>query len=59
MTWLISQLGTIIVCLILLAVVALAIHTLRRDKARGKSPCGTGCAGCAMRGSCHGGKARS
>ncbi len=56
MTWLMEHVGTIIVCLILLAVIALAIRTLRKDKAQGKSSCGAGCAGCAMRGSCHGGK---
>ena len=56
MSWFSENIGTLIVLLILAAVVVLIIRSMRRDKAAGKSFCGAGCAHCAMRGKCHGGK---
>ena len=47
MEWLLSNLGTIVVSLILIAVVALAVRTLIRNRKNGRSCCGTSCSGCA------------
>ena len=51
--WLSANWGTILVILVLAVVVALIVRTLIRDKKAGRSSCGAGCAGCAMKGSCH------
>lgn len=53
MTWLINNLSTIIVCILLIAVVALIIGKMVKDKKKGKSSCGCGCSSCAMAGKCH------
>ena len=47
------NLGTLIVTLALAAIVGLIVFRLIRDKKRGKSSCGCGCADCPMSGSCH------
>jgi len=52
LAWIISNGTTIIVSLILLAVVALVIRKLLKDKKRGITSCGTSCSGCAMAGNC-------
>lgn len=46
LTWLSANLGTAVVCALVLAATALAARTLLRDKKRGKSPCGCSCSGC-------------
>ncbi len=51
--WLAANLATILICAVLIAVVALIIVHMIREKRQGKSSCGCGCAGCAMNGSCH------
>ena len=51
--WIAGNIGTILICLVLIAVVAAIICGLIRDKKRGKSSCGAGCAHCAMHGECH------
>ncbi len=51
--WISANIGTIVVGLILLAVVALIVRGMIRDKKQGKSSCGGNCAGCAGCGSCH------
>lgn len=53
MTWLVNNIGTIIVGVILIAAVTLIILRMRKDKKEGKSSCGCGCSQCAMRGKCH------
>ena len=53
MTWLMNNLSTIIVCIVLIAVVVLIINKMIKDKKKGKSSCGCNCAHCAMAGSCH------
>lgn len=50
--WLGANIGTILVVLMVAAVMALAIRSIRRDKKKGAS-CGCGCSGCAMSGTCH------
>ena len=48
--WLIENLSTIIVSVILLFAVLLAINSIRKDKANGKSSCGDSCGtGCHSR----------
>lgn len=49
--WMMSHIGTILVCGVLAAVVAVAIVSVLRDRKRGKSACGGCCAHCAM--NCH------
>ena len=51
--WLAANLGTIIVSLILVGIVAAIIANLIKKKKQGRSTCGCGCANCAMRGACH------
>lgn len=51
--WFSDNLGTILISLGLLAVVALIIRSQIRQKKQGKSSCGCNCAHCAMAGSCH------
>ena len=53
MGWLKDNLGTIIVSLVLASAVILIIVKMIRDKKKGKTSSGCGCAGCAMRASCH------
>lgn len=52
-TWIYENLPTIMICAILIAVVIAIIASMVRDKKKGKSSCGCGCANCAMSGSCH------
>ena len=51
--WLSTNLGTILICLALMAAVGCILRSLIRQKKQGKTSCGCGCAGCAMQGSCH------
>lgn len=51
--WLEGNLGTIVICIVLLAVAGLIVYNLIRQKKEGKSSCGCGCANCAMHGQCH------
>lgn len=53
MQLILQNLGTIIVCFVLAAVVALIVLVMRRDKKMGKSSCGNSCGACPMRDSCH------
>lgn len=46
MTWLAENIGTVAVCLLLAAVVALIIVRMVKDKKRGKMTCGGNCASC-------------
>ena len=51
--WLAGNLAAILICAALLAAVAAIVAGLIRDRKRGKSSCGCGCAGCPMSGACH------
>ncbi len=51
--WISANIGTILISLVLLAVVALIIRSMMRDKKQGRSSCGGNCAGCAACGACH------
>ena len=51
--WLSANLGTILICLVLIAAVGCILRSMIRQKKQGKSSCGCGCGGCAMQGTCH------
>ncbi|MFG6322262.1 MAG: FeoB-associated Cys-rich membrane protein [Lachnospiraceae bacterium] len=53
LTWLMENMATIIISMVLVLVVAAIIVSMVRSKRKGKSSCGCGCAGCAMNGACH------
>lgn len=53
LAWISENIGTILICAALLAVVAAIVAGLVRDRKKGKSSCGCGCADCPMSGSCH------
>ncbi len=53
MTWIMENLGTVLVSAGLLLIVVLVIVKLIRDRKKGKTACGCGCAHCSMAGSCH------
>lgn len=53
--FLIQNVGTIAVSLVLAFIVALLVWSLVKDKRAGRSGCGGGCQGCPMSGKCHGG----
>ncbi len=45
--------STIIVILVIAILIFLAVFKLIRDKKNGKSSCGCGCGGCAMKNKCN------
>lgn len=51
--WIGANIGNLLLCAVLAAIVILILVHLIRQKKQGKSSCGCGCANCAMRGSCH------
>ncbi len=53
LAWLAENLATILVGAVLVAVVALIVIHLVRNRKRGKTSCGCGCQGCPMNGACH------
>lgn len=53
LSWLSGNIGTIIVVLILVAVVASIIFKMVRDRKKGKASCGCQCSHCAMKDCCH------
>ena len=54
LSWLISNLATILISLFLLLIVCAIVFKLVRDKRKGRSSCG--CGGCAMCSQCRGRK---
>ena len=52
-SWLMANLATILVSLVLLLIVGLIIRSMIRERKAGVSSCGHGCANCAMHGRCH------
>lgn len=51
--WISANIGTILISLVLLAVVALIIRSMVHDKKQGKSSCGGNCASCGGCCACH------
>lgn len=52
-TWLLNNIGTIVVLAVVIAIIATVIISMRKGKKSGKSSCGCGCSNCPMSGSCH------
>lgn len=52
MKWFIENLGTLIVCVVLVAGVVLAIVRMVKNKKRGETCCSRGCSSCPMNGKC-------
>lgn len=50
--WLQENLSTILVGLLLVVIVVFIVRTMIRDRKRGVSSCGAGCASCPMGSSC-------
>lgn len=53
MIWLLNNISTIVICIILIAVVGMIIAYMAKNKKQGKSSCGCGCQNCALKNSCH------
>lgn len=53
LSWISENLATIIICIGLMAVVAAILVSMIRNRKKGKSSCGCGCADCPMGGACH------
>ena len=51
-TWLAENLGTILISIALIVLVALIIRTIIRDKKMGRQTCGGSCASCKMCAAC-------
>lgn len=51
--WIMDNIGTILICAVLIAIVAAVVVSMLRDRKKGKSSCGCNCAHCAMNGTCH------
>ena len=48
-----DNIATIIICAVLIAAVAAIIVGMVKNRKKGKSSCGCGCADCPMGGTCH------
>lgn len=53
LAWLSQNLGTIVVCIVLAAIVTAIIVYMIKNKKKGKSTCGCGCSNCQMSSICH------
>lgn len=53
LAWITENIATIIICAVLIAVVAAIITGMVRNRKKGKSACGCGCAECPMSDTCH------
>ena len=53
LSWIAANIGTILICIALCAVVAGIIAVMVGDRKKGKSSCGGNCGHCPMGGSCH------
>jgi hypothetical protein len=53
LNWLSANIGTLIALLVLSGIIFAAVFVIVRNKRRGRSSCGCGCANCPMHGACH------
>ena len=53
LSWISANIGTIVICLVLITVVTAIMASLVRNCRKGKSSCGCQCSHCAMSDSCH------
>ncbi|MBS1402243.1 MAG: FeoB-associated Cys-rich membrane protein [Oscillospiraceae bacterium] len=51
--WIRENLATVVICAILVLMVAAILVRMVKNKRKGRSSCGCGCADCAMQNSCH------
>ena len=51
--WIAANIGTIVVSIILIGIVAAIVVVLVKNKKKGKSSCGCNCGCCPMNGTCH------
>ena len=54
--WLVANIGTIVVLLLVIGAVVTVICGMVKDKKQGRSSCGCSCGNCPMSGKCHGEK---
>ena len=52
-SWITANIGTLVAAAFVTAVIIAACYVLIKDKKKGKSSCGSGCAHCPMAGRCH------
>ncbi len=52
-TWILNNIATLLVGVLLLAVVVAILAYMVRNKKKGKSSCGSSCSNCPMGGRCH------
>ncbi len=57
MTWIISNIGSIITGLVILVIVFFCVKSLIAGRKKGCSSCGGSCSACGMAGKCHNGNA--
>ncbi|MBR4728455.1 MAG: FeoB-associated Cys-rich membrane protein [Clostridia bacterium] len=53
LAWLTANLANLLIVALLIGIVTLIIIKLVKNRKRGTTACGCGCANCAMRDSCH------
>lgn len=53
MTWIIDNLPSVIVAVLVLATLSFVVVGMIKGKKHGKSSCGCGCSQCPMNGKCH------
>ncbi|MBP5264964.1 MAG: FeoB-associated Cys-rich membrane protein [Lachnospiraceae bacterium] len=53
MSWITQNLGTIIICLFLVAVIGGILYNMIKNKKKGMSSCGCNCSCCPAGGACH------
>ena len=51
--WILNNIGTILICALLIAAVAAIVISMIRSHKKGKSSCGCGCSKCPMSTQCH------
>ena len=51
--WISENIATIIVCAVLIAIVAIIIVSMVKNKREGKASCSCGCSNCSLKDSCH------
>ncbi len=52
--WLQNNVATLIISAVIIVIVCAVILGMVKNKKKGRTSCGCGCAGCAMNGACHG-----
>ena len=54
--WLVANGGSVAVGVVVLAVIAAIVAGMIKNRKKGQSTCGCGCASCALSGQCHASK---